>query len=68
MNRITAKLADVATISFAGSRMTPGFGSIEQHAAEIEREDFRSIDFSTDRKSTRLNSSHLKLSRMPSSA
>ena len=43
MNRITAKLADVATISFAGSRMTPGFGSIEQHAAEIEREDFRSI-------------------------
>lgn len=45
MNRITAKLADVATISFAGSRMTPGFGSIEQHAAEIEREDFRSIDF-----------------------
>ena len=47
MNRITAKLADVATISFAGSRMTPGFGSIEQLAAEIEREDFRSIDFST---------------------
>lgn len=47
MNRITAKLADVATISFAGSRMTPGFGSIEQHAAEIEREDFRSIVFST---------------------
>ena len=47
MNRITAKLADVATISFAGSRMTPGFGSIEQHAAEIEREDSRSIDFST---------------------
>lgn len=45
--RVTAKLADVATISFAGSRMTPGFGSIEQHASEIEREDFRSIDFST---------------------
>lgn len=45
--RITAKLADVATVSFAGSRMTPGFGSIEQHASEIEREDFRSLDFST---------------------
>ncbi|MEG2341312.1 MAG: cell surface protein SprA, partial [Odoribacter sp.] len=45
--RVTAKLADVATISFAGSRMTPGFGSIEQHAGEIEREDFRSLDFST---------------------
>lgn len=45
--RVTAKLADVATISFAGSRMTPGFGSLEQHASEIRREDFRSIDFST---------------------
>lgn len=45
--RVTAKLADVATISFAGSRITPGFGSIEQHASEIKREDFRSIDFST---------------------
>jgi len=45
--RMTLKLADVATVSFAGSRMTPGFGSIEQHAGEIDREDFRSIDFST---------------------
>ncbi|MDE6452540.1 MAG: cell surface protein SprA, partial [Odoribacter sp.] len=45
--RVTLKLADVATVSFAGSRMTPGFGSLEQHAAEIDREDFRSIDFST---------------------
>lgn len=45
--RVTLKLADVATVSFAGSRMTPGFGSIEQHASEIDREDFRSIDFST---------------------
>lgn len=46
--RVTAKLADVATVSFAGSRMTPGFGSLEQHASEIDREDFRSIDFSTN--------------------
>ena len=45
--RVTLKLADVATFSFAGSRMTPGFGSLEQHASEIERKDFRSIDFST---------------------
>lgn len=45
--RVTAKLADVATISFAGSRMTPGFGSIEQHAYEIDREDFKSLDFSS---------------------
>ncbi len=45
--RVTLKLADVATVSFAGSRMTPGFGSLEQHASEIDRKDFRSIDFST---------------------
>lgn len=46
--RMTAKLADVATVTFAGSRITPGFGSIEQHASEISREDYRSIDFSTN--------------------
>lgn len=46
--RMTAKLADVATITFAGSRITPGFGSIEQHAGEISREDYSSIDFSTN--------------------
>ena len=28
--------------------MTPGFGSIEQHASEIAREDYRSIDFSAN--------------------
>lgn len=46
--RVTLKLADLATLSFAGSRMTPGFGSIEQHAGEIDREDYRSIDFSAN--------------------
>lgn len=46
--RVTAKLADIATLTFAGSRMTPGFGSIEQHASEIAREDYRSIDFSAN--------------------
>ncbi len=45
--RMTAKLADIATVTFAGSRMTPGFGSIEQRASQIAREDFRSLDFST---------------------
>lgn len=45
--RVTAKLADVATISFAGSRVTPGFGSLEQHINEISRDDYRSLDFST---------------------
>ncbi|WP_251622719.1 cell surface protein SprA [Odoribacter lunatus] len=46
--RMMAKLADVATMTLAGSRMTPGFGSIEQHASEISREDYRSIDFSAN--------------------
>ncbi len=46
--RVTAKLADVATLTFAGSRMTPGFGSIEQRASEISRDDYRSIDFSAN--------------------
>ena len=32
------------------------------------RVDYPKIDYQEDRKSTRLNSSHLKLSRMPSSA
>lgn len=45
--RVTAKLADLATVSFAGSRITPGFGSLEQHLNEISREDYTSIDFST---------------------
>lgn len=44
--RVTTKLADLATISFAGSRVTPGFGSVEQHLSEISREDYTAIDFS----------------------
>lgn len=62
--RLTAKLADVATISVAGSRMTPGFGSIEQHAYEIEREDFRSLDFSTSVEFGKFFPEHWKL-RIP---
>ena len=40
--------------------------SINETADEEELSVYR--DWETDRKSTRLNSSHLKLSRMPSSA
>ena len=47
MNRITAKLADVATISFAGSRMTPGFGSFELVGGVFDCVVFGSIVFST---------------------
>ena len=42
----------------------PGVGVVESASGYINR--YR--DWETDRKSTRLNSSHLKLSRMPSSA
>ena len=38
------------------------YGQIAQKIRDLYR------DWETDRKSTRLNSSHLKLSRMPSSA
>ncbi|MDL2231789.1 cell surface protein SprA [Porphyromonadaceae bacterium OttesenSCG-928-L07] len=46
--RVTTKLADLATLTFAGSRMTAGFGSIEQRASQISREDYSSIDFSAN--------------------
>ena len=44
------------------SETLPQFPSIQQSILDICWRDFQ------DRKSTRLNSSHLKLSRMPSSA
>lgn len=46
--RMTAKLADVATFTFAGSKMTPGFGSVEQHVGEIVRKDYSAMDFSAN--------------------
>lgn len=46
--RVTAKLADLATITFAGSKMTPGFGSVEQHVGDIRRDDYSAIDFSAN--------------------
>ena len=44
-----------------------GRKSFKHFILELER-DYTYRDWETDRKSTRLNSSHLKLSRMPSSA
>ncbi|MDR0981851.1 MAG: cell surface protein SprA [Culturomica sp.] len=46
--RVTAKLADLATLSFAGSRMTSGFGSLEQSISQISRDDYTSVDFSAN--------------------
>ena len=46
----------------------PGTMSPYQHGEVYVTEDGTETDLDLDRKSTRLNSSHLKLSRMPSSA
>ena len=46
----------------AGVNTFPGLVHTARHTMGVYR------DWETDRKSTRLNSSHLKLSRMPSSA
>ena len=78
MNDITASVID----SFSQTedpRLQAILSSLVKHlhafAQDVkltEAEWFRGIEFMTavgqDRKSTRLNSSHLKLSRMPSSA
>ena len=62
-------------IKIGSSTLTAGtnrisYGKIEDLARQITqlREKYQIIIVSSDRKSTRLNSSHLKLSRMPSSA
>src|SRR5213596_1790758 len=48
------------------NRTSAGYGPLPQPQLEAEAEDFS--DLTQDRKSTRLNSSHTVLSRMPSSA
>ena len=47
--------------------MGEGEWKCKKHGAEYRRQ-WRRLHIGIDRKSTRLNSSHLKLSRMPSSA
>jgi len=46
--RMTARLADFATISVAGSTTQPGFGSIEQTAQERSKEETNQIDVATN--------------------
>lgn len=46
--RITAKLADFATITVAGSTQKPGFGSIEKKVSERSKEDAYQYDVSSN--------------------
>lgn len=46
--RVQAKLADVGTLSVAGSTIQPGFGSIEQKVNEREKEQINQIDISSN--------------------
>ncbi len=45
--RATAKLADFGTVTVAGSRSTPGFGSIDKKVGERSRSDDTQLDIST---------------------
>ena len=45
-----------------------GYGNNQKELTEIKESDILYRDWETDRKSTRLNSSHSAKSRMPSSA
>ena len=46
--RATFKLADFGTVNLAGSRSTPGFGSIDKKVSERSREDATTYDVSTN--------------------
>ena len=55
-----------ATIAAANDQLLP---NEKAHKTTVLYEDlWRDVDSTTDRKSTRLNSSHVRTSRMPSSA
>jgi cell surface protein SprA len=46
--RITAKLADLGTLSIAGSTSKPGFGAINQKIGELQKEEINRYDISTN--------------------
>lgn len=46
--RMNARLADFATVTLAGRKIAPGFGSIDQKISQISREDQFQYDFSTN--------------------
>lgn len=47
ISRVTARLADFATVSLAGSISTPGWGSIEKKVGERQQETITTFDAST---------------------
>ena len=46
--RMTARMADFATVTLAGSKIAPGFGSIDQRVSQISRDDQFQYDFTTN--------------------
>ena len=65
------RLKDIASISGVRSNQLIGYGlvvGLNGTGDQTTQTPFTLQTFNKDRKSTRLNSSHLKLSRMPSSA
>lgn len=46
--RITAKLADLGTVTLAGSTSKPGFGAINQKLGELQKEEINRYDISTN--------------------
>jgi cell surface protein SprA len=46
--RMTARMADFATVTLAGSKIAPGFGNIDQRVSQINRDDQFQYDFSTN--------------------
>lgn len=46
--RVTAKLADLGTLTLAGNMSTPGFGSIEKKVSERSKETIQAYDISSN--------------------
>lgn len=46
--RMNARLADFATLSVSGRKLSPGFGNIDQRASQLSREDYTQYDVSTN--------------------
>ena len=72
-NGIQADFVDLYThgeIPELCDKLTAALGKIDVEAAELKPKEIMEVyrDWETDRKSTRLNSSHSAKSRMPSSA
>ena len=65
---MSSRLAELETLSNAGRALVEAQLDINALCELIAAEASKVVDTGTDRKSTRLNSSHSSVSRMPSSA